>query len=209
MRLRRYHVLPLASCLIVSACGGGDTPDAQPGDAATADASDLSCYVARGTMEEAGDRPSPLQQTSFSFPGGEGLLCYGAPSARGREVMGALVPWEQPWRIGANEPTTIHLDAPATVGGVALEPGSYSLYAVPTETEWEFFVNPNWERWGIPIDASVRTTELASFTATPESTDTMVETLVYTWEPAADGGGALVLEWENTRVRIPVGAGAE
>jgi hypothetical protein len=37
----------------------------------------------------------------------------------------------------------------------------------------------------------------------------MVETLVYTWEPAADGGGALVLEWENTRVRIPVGAGAE
>jgi len=49
--------------------------------------------------------------------------------------MGDLVPYGEPWRAGANEATAIHLTAPARVGGVALEAGSYSLYTVPNESE--------------------------------------------------------------------------
>ena len=70
-----------------------------------------------------------------------GSLCYGAPSARGREIMGGLLVYGQPEPIGANEPTTTHLHAPATVGGVELEPGSYSIYAIADEDEWEFFID--------------------------------------------------------------------
>ncbi|MDH3735323.1 MAG: DUF2911 domain-containing protein [Gemmatimonadota bacterium] len=157
---------------------------------------ELSCSAGEG----AEDRPSPLKQLRFSYDGGEGLLCYGAPSARGRDVIGGLVPFGSPWRAGANEPTTFHLSAATSIGGVSLEAGSYSFYVIPGESEWELMLNTNTDRWGIPINADVRSTEVGSFTAAAGSTDAMVETLTY-----SNADGAIVLEWENTRISIPIG----
>ncbi len=195
----------LLGALALAACGGEAMEEAAPSEMDVAAGDELSCYLARGTMAEAQDRPSPLRQTELSVGGSSGLLCYGAPSARGREIMGGLLVFGQLERIGANEPTTIHLSGPATVGDVGLDAGSYSIYAIPGPDEWQFFVNSNWERWGIPIDETVRSTELGSFTATPEEMDEFVETLQYGFEPAADGsGGEVLLEWESTRVRFPV-----
>lgn len=209
---RLFATLALLS--VLAACGGQDAPmddmnTAEPaaGDAAeVAIASGLSCYLAGATPEEARQRVSPHSSLSFSIGSINLLLCYGAPSANGREIMGGLVTYGEPWRIGADEPTTLHVSVPVNVGGVALEPGSYSLYAIPGEDEWEFFINTNWQRWGIPIDADVRSTEIGSFTVTPQEVATTVEQLRYEWEPAAGGdpGGELLLEWEHTLLAIPI-----
>ena len=188
----------------VAGCGGGsgEAEMAETGEAGDEMASaemvsaELSCVV----MGDAEGRQSPLQELRFSADGGEALLCYGAPSARERVVMGELVPFGDPWRVGANEPTTLHLSADATVGGVSLEAGSYSLYATPGETEWEFHLNSNFERWGIPIDAEVRSAEIGSFSATPSATAGMVEMMTF-----EHIDGALRLSWENTQVDIPLG----
>lgn len=119
--------------------------------------------------------------------------------------MGGLLSYGTIERIGANEPTTIHLTVPASVGGVSLEPGSYSIYAIVTAEEWEFFISSDWQRWGIPITPSVRASEVGSFTATPTAVEEMVETLTYRWEPNAENTmGDIVLEWEHTRVRFNV-----
>ena len=163
-------------------------------------AQELSCYLQGATLEGAQARPSPLRQVSFTFDGGEGLLCYGAPSARGRKIMGGLVPFGQPWRAGANEATSIHLSAATSIGKVSLEAGSYSMYTIPGEGEWEFFLNSSHERWGTPINDAVRSTEVGSFTVTAEATDGMVETLTFSY-----ANGAIVMAWENTRLRIPIG----
>ena len=113
------------------------------------------------------------------------------PNYFGNAVLwwGGLVPYGELWRAGANEATAIHLDGPATVGGVSLAAGSYSLYALPNEGEWEIFLNSNYERWGIPISDEVRTTDVGSFTATPEATDEMVETLTYSFESTGPSSG--------------------
>lgn len=205
--MRRFSTL-LIGGLLVAACGGGEEAMDEAAPAAemeVASADPLACYLARGTMAEAQERPSPLQSTDFSVGGHDGLLCYGAPSARGREIMGGLVAYGQPERIGANEPTTIHLAGPAQVGGVALEAGSYSIYAEPGTEEWVFFINSNWERWGIPIDEEVRADEVGTFTAPVEATDGFVETLTYSFDPQAENTmGDIILEWENTRVKFHV-----
>ena len=169
-----------------------------------AQAQDMSCYLARGTMDEAAQRPSPLGHTTFAMDGHEAMVCYGRPYAKGRTVMGELVPFGQPWRVGANEATAIHLPFAAEIGGVELEPGSYSLYAVPGEEEWTFFINSNHERWGVPINADVTAADLGSFTRPAESTDEMAEQLTFRWDAHGQGMGHLVMEWENTRVEIPV-----
>jgi hypothetical protein len=207
--------LPSLALLVLAACGGQEAPmdDTNAGGApaaaaapSVANASGLSCYLAGATPGEAQQRVSPHTSLSFSIGAINVLLCYGAPSAGGREIMGGLVPYGEPWPIGADEPTTLHISAPVNVGGIALEPGSYSLYAIPTEGQWEFFINTNSERWGIPIDASVRATEIGSFTLSPLQLPDMVEQLRYVWEPAAGGdpGGELLLEWENTALAIPI-----
>ena len=188
----------------VAGCGGGSgegemAEGGEAGDEAAAAemaAAELSCVV----MGDAEGRQSPLQELRFSTGGGDALLCYGAPSARGREIMGGLVPFDAPWRVGANEPTTLHLSAATSVGGVTVGAGSYSLYATPGESEWEFHLNSNFDRWGIPIDAEVRATEVGSFSATPSATAEMVEMMTF-----EHVDGALRLSWENTQIDIPVG----
>ena len=192
--------------LLAAGCGGGseagETAEADMAatteTAAEMDTADpgLACVV----MGDTEGRASPLQELSFSYEGGAGLLCYGAPSARERVVMGELVPFGAPWRLGANEATALHLSAPTTVGGVAVGPGSYSLYATPGETEWEFHLNSAYDRWGIPIDAEVQATDVGSFMATPSATAGMVEMMTF---ERVDG--ALRLSWENTQVDIPIG----
>ena len=188
--------------LLVAGCGGGseagETEMAETEAMAEMDMSDagLACVV----MGDLEGRASPLQELSFSYDGGEGLLCYGAPSARERVVMGELVPYGEVWRLGANEATALHLSAATTVGGVALGPGSYSLYATPGETEWEFHVNSEYDRWGIPIDAVVQSTEVGSFMAAPSATAAMVEMMTF-----EQVDGALRFSWENTQVDIPLG----
>lgn len=163
------------------------------------------CWV-RGntTPEEAVQRSSPLRATPIVLGGQEAKLCYGSPSARDRVVMGELVPMGEIWRLGANEATALHLPFPAQVGGVDLEPGVYSIYAVPGAEEWEFFVSSAYQRWGIPVNEEVRDAEAGHFTASTDTTDGMVESLTFRWESHGEGMGHLVMEWEHTKVEIPI-----
>ena len=162
------------------------------------------CYLARGDMAAAAQRPSPLGETVITLGGQEAKVCYGRPSANDRTVMGELVPFGQPWRLGANEATAIHLPFAAEVGGVRLEPGSYSIYAVPGEKEWEIFLNRNFERWGIPINDEITAENVGSFTRPAEATEGMVEQLTFGWMAHGADMGHLVMEWERTRVDIPI-----
>ena len=206
--MKRYSAWSLM-VLLAAACGGYGSNDEATGDAdeaATEEAAgEVEMAAAESGMscnanEDTDGRPSPLREVSFMYDGGEGVLCYGAPSANEREIMGGLVPYDAPWRLGANEATALHLTAATMVGGVAVEAGSYSLYAIPGEMEWEFVLNSNQERWGIPISDEVRSTDVGSFTVTSAATGEMVETLTF-----EHMDGMLRMSWENTQVDIPIG----
>lgn len=156
--------------------------------------------------EELADRLSPPDSTALELEAGTVKVCYSAPSARDREVMGGLVPYGQPWRVGANEPTIVQVDFPARIGDVAVEPGTYSLYAIPGEEEWTLAVNAAVDRWGVPINESVMEEDVGRTSVPAGETGEHVETLSLELEPSAgDAPGArLVIQWERTRVAVPV-----
>lgn len=162
-----------------------------------------ACWV-RGDAAAVAARPSPLGVVSIAMGEDEATLCYGRPSARDREVMGALVPFGEPWRMGANEATAIHLPFAATIGGVSLEPGSYSIFAIPSADEWQFVINRQFERWGIPIGPEVRADDVGTVTRPVTATSSMVEMLTATWASHGEGMGHLVFEWENAHVELPI-----
>ncbi len=166
-----------------------------------------SCFV-RGsvTPKELAARLSPLDSVSIPLGDAVAKLCYGAPSARGRTMVGGQDPFGRPWRMGANEPTTLHLPFSATVGGIELDPGAYRLYAIPTEERWTIVINGNVDRnsWGIPINEKVRAGDIGRFEVTPEHLDTFTETLTFSYDRQSDNRGAIVYKWENRTFRIPI-----
>lgn len=165
------------------------------------------CWLRDGvTRDDAAQRASPRDSASIQLDAGVAKVCYGAPSARGREIMGGLVPYDQPWRGGADEATALHLTFPAEVAGVSLDPGSYSLYFVPGQQRWIVRVNSVEERWGIPIGSGVMENDIGEGSVTPTRTDRMIEQMRYRWQRVDTNRANLILEWENTRVSIPVEA---
>lgn len=206
--LPKGRLTVLLGLTLLGACGPAPDADAEgEAQAVASQAEPIACVLMGATAEEAAQRPSPPGETEVVLGDNLGKLCYGRPSANGRVIMGELVPFGEPWRLGANEATVLHLAFSANVGGVELEPGSYSLYAIPGETDWEFVVNRTAERWGIPIDEEVQAADMGRFTVPTGSTRSMVEQLTVGWHSHGNVEGHLVVDWERTRVEIPVSVG--
>jgi DUF2911 family protein len=164
---------------------------------------DDACWT-RAARAELALRASPFDSTVARLGDAEIKICYSRPSARGRVILGGLVPFGEPWRLGANEATTLHVPVAVRFGDVNLKPGVYSLYAIPGPTTWQVVVNQSAARWGIPIDTAVRSHDVAAVAVTSARTDGAVETLTMRLEPAGEGALALVIEWERTRVQLTV-----
>ncbi len=151
-------------------------------------------------------RPSPLDSLSFDVGGQTVKICYGRPSARGRTMIGGeSVPYGELWRTGANEPTMIHTPVSLSIAGIEIAPGSYSLYTVPGEDGWELIVNRSISQWGHEsrYTEEVRAQEVGRARVSSHRLDDHVETFTIRAEPTSNGV-TVILEWEHTRVSIPV-----
>jgi DUF2911 family protein len=154
-------------------------------------------------------RKSPLDSISFTVTKQPVKLCYGRPSSRGRVMLGGKnVPYGKLWRTGANEPTIFFATVPLSVAGLQVPPGVYSLYTVPGPKEWEIIVNRSISQWGeeSQYTDAVKSQELGRAKVKSEPLAAPVETFTIRAEPTKDDAKALVLEWEKTRVRIPIAA---
>ena len=160
------------------------------------------CWV-RGDRKDLELRASPLDSASISIAGNTVKVCYGRPRKLGRPIMGRLVPFGEPWRLGADEATSIYLPARGSVAGVSLSPGLYSLYAIPGENVWHIVVNAVATRWGVPIDSAVIARDIGRATVPSEIVSKSEDLLRMHFESVANVA-ELVIQWDRTRVRIPV-----
>lgn len=71
---------------------------------------------------------SPRDSAALVVQGKSIVVDYSRPSRRGRTIMGAVVPYGEVWRTGANAATSFKTDADLVVDGVEVPPGSYTLY---------------------------------------------------------------------------------
>ena len=154
-----------------------------------------------GPPQYLDDRPSLPDSTLVTISGETVKLCYSRPAARGRVIFGGLVPYGRLWRTGANEPTMLHLPVAARVAGVRLEAGAYLLFTVPGTDSWSVVLSTSDATE--PTDMLNDNVEIGRGSVPAESLAELVETLTITGEPA-EGGALLVLDWERTRVRIPI-----
>ncbi|MCH7564272.1 MAG: DUF2911 domain-containing protein [Gemmatimonadetes bacterium] len=175
----------------------------------------LTCEL-RGAPERLAQRGSPPDSVMVRLGGREAKLCYGRPSVRDRKIFGGLVPYDDLWRTGANEATVIHLPFPAEIAGIAVDPGDYAILTIPSRGDWVVVVNASTNQWGrvtptvgggrSQYSEGVRAQEVGRAMVRSGTTDGHVEMFTIRAEEAGADAAILVLEWENTWVRIPIRA---
>jgi hypothetical protein len=161
-------------------------------------------------------RPSPMGVARITLDDTYVKVVYSRPYKRerdnifGTEESGALVPYGQVWRTGANEATEITLTGDLTVGGQRLAAGTYSLFSTPGPETWTLHFNSalGLDGTGIfadgeftPVDLSA--TEVLAVEAAAGATEEEVDQLTISFEET-EAGADLVLAWIGTEVRVPI-----
>lgn len=127
---------------------------------------------------------------------------YGQPHARGRTVVGTLIPYGAIWRTGANQSTTFRTDVDLELGGVRVPRGSYTLYSLLSRGGWQLVINRQTGQWGTQYDAAQ---DLARVAMQTSEVTVPAESFTITLVPAADAPahGTLALAWGTLRGVVP------
>ena len=152
----------------------------------------------------AQDKPvkhtSAPADTSVTINGKNIAIKYSAPSTYGRKVYGELVPYGKVWRAGANSATALTTEADLSFNGLKVPAGSYTIYALPGDTDWQLIVNKQTGQWGTVYDQAQ---DLGRVKMKVAKADAPVETYKMTLADAGGNKGTLTLAWENTVASVP------
>jgi len=152
--------------------------------------------AAAETMKKPASPPAKAEGT---IDGVKVMVMYSSPSARGRKIMGELVPYKKVWRTGANATTSILFTGDVKIGDKKVPQGKYGLYTIPGETEWTIIINKA-IKWG--ADDYKEADDVVRVTVPVSKTEAFVEAFTIAVEK-----DQVVLKWENTKVGFKVSKG--
>jgi len=126
---------------------------------------------------------------------------YGRPLARGRVLVGGILPYDQVWRTGANAATQFTTSVPITLAGMHLPAGMYTLWTVPHAKGVELIVNKQTGQWGTGYNRSL---DLGKAQMKAEVLATPVEKFTISISPVDARNGTLAMEWGPFRWTAPI-----
>jgi hypothetical protein len=127
---------------------------------------------------------------------------YGVPLKRGREIFGALVPWAEVWRTGANRATHFSTTRDLVAGTARIPAGSYTLFTIPRPEAWTLMVNSRTGINGQSYDPAADVVHVAMAT---RPLDTAVEAFTILVEDAGGGRGVLRMQWDRVEALVEFG----
>ncbi|MDT0540273.1 MULTISPECIES: DUF2911 domain-containing protein [Croceitalea] len=149
-------------------------------------------------------KASPFAQVAQEIGLSKVSITYSRPSARGRKVIGGLVPYGRIWRVGANESTKISLDTDFMIHGHALSKGVYAVYAFPEEKEWQIVFHTNVSHWGDGRKNYNPEEDAFRIKVKPEKIPFHQENFLIAFDSITHNSANLNLLWENTKLTIPM-----
>lgn len=150
----------------------------------------IAIFQAEGFAQ---DKKSPHDTVTFS----NGQVTYGRPYKKGRDIFGGLEPFGKVWRLGADQATTITFNADQKFGNKLIPKGTYTMFAIPGETEWTIILNSQLGQWGAFSYDKHKDKDIASIKASVMKLDEVVEQLTIRFD-----GKSMIIEWDKTRVYV-------
>ena len=126
---------------------------------------------------------------------------YHRPVVNNRVVWGGIVPYDQVWRAGANENTTISFSTDVTVENKKVAAGTYGLHMIPTNTAWTIIFSKDNAAWGSFFYNEKN--DALRFTVNPITND-FQEWLSYSFDQLSANSTTLNLKWEKLSIPIKI-----
>ena len=154
-----------------------------------------SSLIAQRRASEHGTVSQKVDGTTISIE-------YDRPVARGRDLFGKLVRWNQTWTPGANNATTIEVDKDVRINGGVLPKGKYSVWMIPRESEaWTVFFHRNAKLFHVQRPSQAE--EQLHIDVTPEQGAHM-ETLAWYFPVVGPETTMLRMHWGTTIVAMTI-----
>ena len=147
--------------------------------------------------------PRPSQAASVSQRVGitDISIEYSRPLVKGRKIWGGVVPYDQVWRAGANENTTINFSDPVTIENQSLPAGSYGLHMIPHDKNFTIIFSKTSTAWGsFTYDAGEDALRVTAKTSPAD----FREALSYEFDELQPDSVVVSLRWERLAVSFRV-----
>ena len=130
-------------------------------------------------------------------------ITYSRPAKKEREVFGTkIVPYGEVWRLGANESAEIKFYQDVTIQGKKVKAGTYSLFAIPTATEWTIILNKDLDFWG--AYSYNKENDVLRVSVPTNKTDEVVENFsIQCVKGSNDKEITMKMAWDMTLVEVP------
>jgi hypothetical protein len=145
-------------------------------------------------------RLSPKASVSYTVGMTEVTVHYSAPAVNERKIWGGLVPYNQLWRAGANEATTVEFSTEVNLEGQTVRAGKYALFLIPGEDEWTVILNKVTDQWG--TSSYDENQDEVRFTVKPKMNEGVQERLMYSIHDMNAEMGYIKLSWEKMRLYL-------
>lgn len=127
---------------------------------------------------------------------------YCRPGVKGREVFGAMLPYGDVWRTGANASTKVTFDRDVDFGGEPVPAGTYALYTIPEAKSWTVILSRKTDLWG--AGGYTQDDDLLRVTADVRKLKQSVESFTIDFQGFHINGADLRMAWDDVEVSVPV-----
>jgi hypothetical protein len=146
--------------------------------------------------------PSPKARVEQRVGLTDFAVDYSSPGVKGRPVFGKVVPYDKPWRTGANAATTLKASREFTFGDKKVPAGTYGLYTVPSKSgSWTVALSSQTDAWG--NDGFDPKNDVARIVVKTTPIKNR-ERLTFIFSATTDDAARLELEWSTVRLAIPL-----
>ncbi len=148
----------------------------------------------------------PPASPTFELKGTVGLaevkVVYSRPSAKGRDVAGNLIPYNEVWRTGANASTKISFSKDVKLNGNPVPAGDYALYTSFTEDKATIILSNNLTWWGsLGYDSK---DDLLRFDVPVKHPSSHYETFTISFSDFTMNSANLNMKWEHTKAMFKI-----
>lgn len=147
--------------------------------------------------------PSPASKLMQTAGLTEITVEYSRPSVKGRTIFGGLVPYGEMWRTGANKNTIVTFSDKVKIAGKEVKAGSYALFTVPGQNEWDIIFYTDTENWGTPENYDAAK-EAARFKVKPQTLPYTIESFTVGIDDLQNDKCTMGLGWEKTWVSFDI-----
>lgn len=145
--------------------------------------------------------PSPSQKIEQKVGLTDVTLEYSRPSMKGRKIFGGLEDYGKVWRTGANANTKLTFSTDFMVAGKTLKAGTYALYTIPGEKNWDIMLYTDATNWGNPRKWDEEKVA-AKVTVPVQEMPMNIETFTITFDDLTNDSAVLGIMWEKVYVGL-------